>query len=100
MIEEIKKLAEMQTQLAQQAYLQYLPVVENIIATQTKEINQISRTLDYMLDFCFDDQMLLLYRKLCRYLYDIDQETTVFYVYAYLEMWDEEENNFGNKNNK
>lgn len=35
MIEEIKKLAEIQNQLTQQAYSHYLTVVENIIAPQT-----------------------------------------------------------------
>ncbi len=44
-----------------------------------------------MLDFCFDDKMLLLYKKLCRYYYDINPEATVSYVYAYREMWDEQE---------
>jgi len=35
--------------------------------------------------------MLVLYRKLCRYDFDIDLEATVSYVNAYREMWDEEE---------
>lgn len=101
MIEEIKKLAQMQNQLAQQAYTAYVPLVENIIASQIKDVNQISLTLDYMLDFCFDDKILTLYRKLCRYLCGIDQETTAYYVNAYRERWDEEGTQFGkNKEEK
>jgi len=31
---------------------------------------RIERCLDGMLDFCFDDEVLLLYKKLCRYYFD------------------------------
>jgi hypothetical protein len=95
MIEEIKKLIEGREHLAQLAFLQYKPIVENIIASQNTEVNHICRTLDGVLDFCFDEQMLLLFRKLCRYLWDIDQESTAFYINAYREMWDEEGKMFG-----
>jgi hypothetical protein len=44
-----------------------------------------------MLNFCFDDGMLVLYKKLCRYYFDIDPKATVSYVHAYREMWDEQE---------
>ena len=99
MIEEIAKLIESRNQLAQQA-CGYAALVNSIIASQTTDVNHISHTLDYMLGFCFDDQMLLLYRRLCRYLYDIDKETTASYINAYREMWDENGENFGNKNFK
>ena len=79
-------------------YEQYAPLVDTIVASQTKDVNYISYTLDFMLDFCFDHQMLQLYRKLCRYLYDIDIETTASYVNAYREMWDEKGEMFGNFN--
>ena len=100
MIEEITKLIESRNQLAQQACGQYAALVNSIISSQTKDVNYISHTLDYMLDLCFDDQMLLLYRRLCRYLYDIDKETTASYINAYREMWDEKGENFGNNNFK
>ena len=101
MIEEIKKLAEMQQQLARQAYTSYLPLVDDIIKSKQTDVRQIEHTLDYMLSFCFDDKMLLLYRRLCRYLYYIDKESTAFYVNAYREMWNEEGTQFGkNKEEK
>jgi len=49
-----------------------------------------------MLDFCFDAQMLMLYRKLCRHLYSIDPSAAADYINAYKEMWDEEGKEFGN----
>ena len=100
MIEEIKKLIESQGQLVKQAFEQYEPLVKNIIASQNKDVKHISLTLDYMLDFCFDDKMLLLYRRLCRYLLNIDPEATASYIQAYREMWDEKGENFGNENFK
>lgn len=103
MIEEsfnaISNLIESRSHIAKQAFEIYEPLVNNIIASQNKDVNHISITLDYVLSFCFDEQMLLLYRRLCRYLFDIDQESTAFYINAYSEMWDEEGKMFG-KNSK
>jgi len=44
-----------------------------------------------MFDFCFDDEVLVLYKRLCRYYVDIDPEATASYVHAYRKMWDEQE---------
>lgn len=100
MIEEISKLLENHKSLALQAHEQYSPLVNNIIASRTKDVNYIFHTLDGILDFCYNDQMLLLYRRLCRYLFDIDQQAAVDYVNIYREMWDEEGKQFGNNQNK
>jgi len=97
MIEEIKQLILSRNALAEQALAQYKPLVNHIITSQNTDVNHIFYTLDFMLDFCFDDQMLLLYRRLCRYLYHIDQSAAMDYVNAYREMWDEEGKQFGNK---
>ncbi|MBK8805197.1 MAG: hypothetical protein IPO21_00545 [Bacteroidales bacterium] len=97
MIEEIAKLLEGRNLLAKQAYEQYKPLVNNIIASQNKDVNHICYTLDFMLDFCFDNQMLQLFRCLCRYLHGLDANAAISYVNAYREMWDEEGVKFGNK---
>jgi hypothetical protein len=96
LIEKIKALAESQEQLAQQAVLQYQPIVAKYLRDKCTDSNQIAYTLDFMLDFCFDEQMLTLYRKLCRYLYSFDPETAIDYVDAYRKRWDEEAERFGN----
>jgi hypothetical protein len=41
--------------------------------------------------WAIDPSMLDLYKKLCRYYFKIDPEATASYVYAYRDMWDEEE---------
>ena len=90
MIEAIKKLIEGRDALAKEAVQIYEPIVQQYITTNCQDSNQICYTLDFMLDFCFDDEMLLLYRKLCRHLYSFDEESAAFYVDAYREMWDED----------
>lgn len=77
--------------LAGVAVQQYSAEVEAIINMKSRDSGRIERSLDGMLDFCFDDGMLMLYKKLCRYYYDINPEATVSYVNAYREMWDEQE---------
>lgn len=100
MIDEIAKLVELRNQLAPQAYKQYKPMVNSLIASNTTDVNQISHALDVMLDFCFDDKILLLYRRLCHYLLDIDPQATASYIQTYRDMWDEEGKMFGGKKAK
>jgi hypothetical protein len=90
LVNSIGDLAKASNELAIRAVSEYSIVVYNIIGTKSIDSNQIEHTLDGMLDFCFDDKMLLLYKKLCRYYYDIDPIATVSYVNAYREMWDED----------
>jgi hypothetical protein len=90
MDEEIEKLATEMNKLAKQAVLEYGVSVNSIISTKTLDQNQIEHTLDGMVDFCFDNEMLVLYKKLCLYYYYINPEATVDYVNIYREMWDNE----------
>jgi len=96
MISEIKQFIESRDALAKQALVQYQPIVEQFLTENCQDSNGISYNLDFMLDFCFDAQMLLLYRKLCRHLYGINPSAAADYVTAYREMWDEEGMQFGN----
>jgi hypothetical protein len=95
MIEKIKQLIESHNALAKAALTQYQPIVRQYIAENCQESNEIGYTLDFMLDFCFDEKMLLLYRQLCQHLYSFDQEAAFYYANAYREMWDEEGTQFG-----
>jgi len=88
MIEEIKKLILSQQQLAKQAVGIYKQEVDEIIRSKNTDDHKIQLTLDYMLSFCFDEHMLLLYKKLCRYYWDLNPQATADYVNYYREMWD------------
>lgn len=87
----IEDLVKSFQRLSNDACAIYEPQVNDIIRSQSKDIKQIEWLLTYMLDFCSNDNMLLLFKKLCRYVYFIDPEIAYFYVNQYREMWDNEE---------
>ena len=89
LVQAIGELARAHQQIARQAEQQYSFEVDSILQDQCREPQRIECLLDGMLDFCFDDEMLRLYKKLCRYYFKIDPVATASYVYAYREMWDE-----------
>ena len=80
-------------QLTEQALSEYAVLVNQIILSETKDHKVIEHTLDGLLDFCFDDNLLILYNKLCRYYFYINPSATVFYINSYREMWDNETDN-------
>jgi len=44
-----------------------------------------------LLEHACNEEVLLLYKKLCRYYWDINPQATVDYVNYYREMWDNED---------
>ncbi len=90
LFEEIKTLIERLQQLYKQAYIIYKPQVEHLIRAQITDENTIQYLLDDLLDNCGDSQVLSLFKKLCRYYWDINPVATAEYVNFYREMWDNE----------
>ena len=81
-------LAGTMSDLVRRAVAGYTPVVESLISDRSANIRHIEQTLDGLLDFCFDAEVLRLYKKLCRHHHDLDPAAVAFYVQAYREMWD------------
>lgn len=79
------------SELYRRALVEYTPVVESIIRSKSRDIRHIEQTLDHLLDFSCDDEVLLLFKKLCRYYYTIDPVSTAEYVLAYRDLWDSDE---------
>ncbi|MBI5582961.1 MAG: hypothetical protein HY892_03985 [Deltaproteobacteria bacterium] len=90
LVKSIGELVKTRNQIARRAEQQYTLEVEALLKAQSREPRRIEHLLGGMLDFCFDSEMLRLYKKLCRYYFKIDPEATASYVYAYRDMWDEE----------
>ncbi|MEW6669725.1 MAG: hypothetical protein AB1512_31335 [Thermodesulfobacteriota bacterium] len=90
LVDRIAELAKRSQELAREAVRLYSTEVEAILKAQSREPSRIERCLDRMLDFCFDDEMLVLYKKLCRYYLNIDPEATASYVHFYRELWGDE----------
>jgi hypothetical protein len=89
-IENIKPLVEQIALIHHQAYYEYKPQVAHLIDTNVKDDATIQRLLDRLLDHACNDEVLVLYKKLCRYYWDINPQATVDYVNFYREMWDNE----------
>ena len=76
--------------LAQQALYLYTPIAEDIIAGRITGENDIGYQLDFMLGFCHDDAVLVLYKRVLRSLYNKYPGLVASYIQAYREMWDSE----------
>lgn len=72
------------------AVLVYGVEIEDIIRQRSRDVDHIERTLDGLLAFCGDDAALALFKRLCRYYWDIDSEATARHVLAYREWFDGE----------
>ena len=83
----VGQLQRLQLQAAQQ----YQPVVDVLVRTGSRDVQQIEHTLDGLLDFCGHPPVLEMYRRLCRHYWDIDRAATADFVKAYRERWDGED---------
>jgi len=90
LVRSIGKIIKEREKLARQAEREHSVEVKNILLSKTRDAGRIEKLLDGILDFCFDPAMLGLYKKLCRYYYDIDPSAAAAYAYAYRDMWEDE----------
>lgn len=89
LIDSLSELVKGHQQLVKRALDIYRVQVSELINSQTQNNEEIQHLLDGLLDFCFDDDFLLLFKKVCRYYYPINPQVTVNYVYRYRDFWDE-----------
>ena len=87
----ILDLVDSMRELEQRASLQYRPVVDDIVRSDSRDVQHIEHTLDGLLDFCGYEPAVLLYRQLCRHYWQVDPAATAFYINAYRERWDSNE---------
>jgi hypothetical protein len=89
--ETIIGLVREMRELEQRAAQEYRPVVDDIRRSRSQDIGHIERTLDGLLDFCGFEPVLEMYKQLCRHYWDINSGATAYYVNAYRERWDGDE---------
>jgi hypothetical protein len=85
----IAELLKSRNQLAKQALGGFRYEISEII--RTKNHDKIEHLFDRMLDYCFDDEVLVEYKRILRYYYPIDPESVAFHVGHYRKMYDSEE---------
>jgi len=88
LFEAVRGIAERVSDLHKQVAEQYGKDVDKIIRSRNRDVSHIEHTLDGLLDFCGYDPAFQLFRRLCRYYWDIDPDATVFYINSYRELWD------------
>jgi len=86
-------IVTLQRKMAKQTLFYWKPEAEKIISTKSKDINAIEHSLDALCEAAFDDEVLNVFKSLCRYYYGIDQQATFEYIQIYREMWDNDEEN-------
>jgi len=99
LIESLSGAASSLRLLAQQAVGIYENEVSNIIQSKCTDTKEIEQTLEKMLDFCFDPSVLLVFKKLCRYYFEIDRHATATYIMRYRELWDTEDKELSDADN-
>ena len=62
--------------------------VDNLIQGGERDTVCLDHQLDHMLGFCCDPDMLVVFKRLCRYYFDIDPVAAAEHINAYREMWD------------
>jgi len=88
-LEGFKEFAESINKITEEAFIIYESQVDEIYRNKVKNEKEIERVIDVLLGYCYDDKMLLLFKKLCRYYYEINPSETCEYVYIFREMWDD-----------
>ncbi len=86
-----KAIIALQKEDVNQTLLYWKPKAEQIINNKSQDINEIEHTLDALCEVAFDDEVLALFKRLCRYYYDIDPQATAKQIRFYREMWDNDD---------
>jgi len=88
--QSLKGLVASINELNVMAEQKYTPIVEAILCSHSRDTKHIENTLDGLFDFCSYEPTLLLFKRLCRYYYDIDPAATVNHIHFYRDYWDAE----------
>lgn len=88
MTSDLQSLGLQLTTLFRQAVPLANREVDAIIQRGERDSTRIDHQLDHMLSFCCDPDMLLVFKRLCRYYFTIDPVATAEHIHAYRVMWD------------
>lgn len=86
---QVAAFAEQIGELHERALAEYSPVVSGILVSGSRDVREIERALDGLLDFCGHAGVLQLYRQLCRHYHGIDPAAAASHVDAYRAMYGE-----------
>lgn len=87
MNDNLHQLAGQMQGLFRQAVALANVAVADLIQRSERDTVCIDHQLDHMLGFCCDPDMLVTFKRLCRYYFTIDPVATAGHIHAYREMW-------------
>ena len=82
-------MAKALSELQDRAVEAYRPLVDDICNRKAKE-GEVDHLLTWMFDFVENEQMLLLFKKVCRAYFYTYPETVAFYILEYRKRYDRE----------
>ena len=77
--------------LSEQILPHYQDFTYNVENGRINDINTIERELDYMLSFCFDERVLVLYKRVLRKIYYTHPDIVKSYIDSYLDMYENDD---------
>ncbi len=83
------EMAKALSELQDRAVEAYRPLVDDICNRKAKE-DEVEHLLTLMFDFVENEQMLLLFKKVCRAYFYTYPETVAFYILEYRKHYDRE----------
>ena len=83
------EMAKALSELQDRAVEAYRPIVDDICNRIAKE-DEVEHLLTWMFDFVENEQMMLLYKKVCRAYFYTYPETVAFYILEYRKRYDRE----------
>lgn len=89
----VKNLVNLQKEAVKHTLAYWKPEAENIIISKSEDIDRIEHTLDALCEVAFNEEVLKVFKRLCRYYYSIDPLATAKQIQTYREMWDNQEDN-------
>lgn len=72
----VKTIGQQIPALNEEAFSVYRPLVDEIVASNSSDIQHIESTLDGLLGFAGPPDSLILLRRLCRHYWEIDRSAT------------------------
>ena len=85
---DTKAIVERIQDISELSYNYYKPLVDSIIVEKASE-KEVEHLLDYMLDVCYDDRMLNLFKKVCRRYHALYPEMIASEILVYKEWYEE-----------
>jgi hypothetical protein len=80
--------------ISERAFLHFKSFVDNLDSNKIDDINTVEWQLDSMLQYCYDERILKLFKKVLRKIYYKYPAIVKSYVDSYLELYENKEIDF------